>query len=150
MALTRIRASGEALLALAWIDISTGVFRLAETEASRLLADILRIDPRELILPDTIFHDPELKPVFDVLGRTAVPQPAVLFDSASAEGRIARYFGVATLDGFGTFSRAELAAAAAAVAYVEKTQIAERPPLGKPERKVPPRRCSSILQPGPI
>lgn len=52
MALTRIRASGEALLALAWIDISTGVFRLAETEASRLLADILRIDPRELILPD--------------------------------------------------------------------------------------------------
>ena len=134
MALTRIRASGEALLALAWIDISTGVFRLAETEASRLLADILRIDPRELILPDTIFHDPELKPVFDVLGRTAVPQPSVLFDSASAEGRIARYFGVATLDGFGTFSRAELAAAAAAVAYVEKTQIAERPPLGKPER----------------
>ncbi|MFL5012365.1 DNA mismatch repair protein MutS [Rhizobium sp.] len=135
MALTRIRASGEALLALAWIDISTSVFRLAETEASRLLADILRIDPRELILPDTIFHDPELKPVFDVLGRTAVPQPAVLFDSASAEGRIARYFGVATLDGFGTFSRAELAAAAAAVAYVEKTQIAERPPLGKPERE---------------
>jgi DNA mismatch repair protein MutS len=114
MALTRIRASGEALLALAWIDISTGVFRLAETEASRLLAHILRIDPRELILPDTIFHDPELKPVFDVLGRTAVPQPSVLFDSASAEGRIARYFGVATLDGFGTFSRAELAAAAAA------------------------------------
>ncbi|MGO8205206.1 hypothetical protein ACC735_39095, partial [Rhizobium ruizarguesonis] len=43
MALTRIRASGEALLALAWIYISTGVFRLAETEASRLLADILRI-----------------------------------------------------------------------------------------------------------
>ncbi|WP_163881517.1 DNA mismatch repair protein MutS [Rhizobium laguerreae] len=135
MALTRIRASGEALLALAWIDISTGVFRLAETEASRLLADILRIDPRELILPDTMFHDPELKPVFDVLGRTAVPQPSVLFDSASAEGRIARYFGVSTLDGFGTFSRAELAAAAAAVAYVEKTQIAERPPLGKPERE---------------
>jgi DNA mismatch repair protein MutS len=135
MALTRIRGASEPLLALAWIDISTGVFRLAETEASRLLADILRIDPRELILPDTMFHDPELKPVFDVLGRTAVPQPAVLFDSATAENRITRYFGVATLDGFGTFSRAELAAAAAAVAYVEKTQIAERPPLGLPERE---------------
>ena len=43
-----------------------------------------------------------------------MPQPAVLFDSATAEGRIARYFGVSTLDGFGTFSRAELAAASAA------------------------------------
>ncbi|MDI7864732.1 DNA mismatch repair protein MutS [Rhizobiaceae bacterium n13] len=135
MALARIRGSSEPAMALAWIDISTGVFRLAESDGPRLLADILRIDPRELIVPDSMFHDPELKPVFDVLGRTAVPQPAVLFDSATAEGRIARYFDVGTLDGFGSFSRAELAAAAAAVAYVEKTQIAERPPLGRPERE---------------
>ena len=135
MALARIRGGAEPQLALAWIDISTGVFRLAETDQSRLLADILRIDPRELIVPDTMFQDADLKPVFDVLGKVAVPQPGILFDSASAEGRIVRYFGVGTLDGFGSFSRAELAAAAAAVAYVEKTQIAERPPLGIPERE---------------
>lgn len=135
MALARIRGSVEAQFALAWIDISTGVFRLAETTLTRLLADIWRIDPRELIVADSLFHDEELKPVFDVLGRVAVPQPAILFDSATAEGRIARYFNVSTLDGFGTFSRVEMAAAAAAVAYVEKTQIAERPPLGSPERE---------------
>ncbi|AFL48636.1 DNA mismatch repair protein MutS [Sinorhizobium fredii] len=135
MALARIRSGSEPAYALAWIDISTGIFRLAETGESRLLADILRVEPRELILPDTVFHDPELRPVFDVLGRVAVPQPAVLFDSATAEGRIARYYGVKTLDGFGTFSRAELAAASAAISYVEKTQLAERPPLGIPERE---------------
>ncbi|MDM7982427.1 MAG: DNA mismatch repair protein MutS [Rhizobium sp.] len=135
MALARIRGGSAPQLALAWIDISTGIFRLAETTETRLLADILRIEPRELIVPDTLFHDEELKPVFDVLGRVVVPQPGVLFDSASAEGRIARYFGVGTLDGFGAFSRAEIAAAAAAVAYVEKTQISERPPLGLPERQ---------------
>lgn len=135
MTLARIKGGAEQAMALAWIDISTGVFRLAETDPSRLLADILRIEPRELIMPDTMFHDPELKPVFDVLGRVAVPQPAVLFDSATSEGRITRYFGVGTLDGFGSFSRAEFAAAAAAIAYVEKTQISERPPLGRPERE---------------
>ncbi len=135
MALSRIRGGASPQLALAWIDISTGVFQLAETEEARLLADILRIEPRELIVPDSIFFDPELKPVFDVLGRVAVPQPSVLFDSATAENRLARFFGVGTLDGFGSFTRAELAAAAAAVAYVEKTQIAERPPLGLPERQ---------------
>ncbi|NTE85076.1 DNA mismatch repair protein MutS [Agrobacterium rubi] len=135
MALARIRGSAEAQFALAWIDISTGVFRLAETTLTRLLADIWRIDPRELIVADSLFHDEELKAVFDVLGRVAVPQPAVLFDSATAEGRVARYFGVTTLDGFGAFSRVEMAAAAAAVAYVEKTQIAERPPLAAPERE---------------
>lgn len=135
MALARIKGGSEPQLALAWIDISTGVFRLAETTQLRLLADILRIEPRELIVADSVFHDEELKSTFDVLGRVAVPQPAILFDSASAEGRITRYFGVGTLDGFGAFSRAELAAAAAAVAYVEKTQIAERPPLNPPERE---------------
>ncbi|WEJ10444.1 DNA mismatch repair protein MutS [Sinorhizobium sp. M103] len=135
MALARIRSGSEPAYALAWIDISTGIFRLAETAESRLLADILRIEPRELIVPDTVFHDPDLRAVFDVLGRVAVPQPAVLFDSATAEGRISRYYGVGTLDGFGSFSRAELAAASAAVSYVEKTQLQERPALGIPERE---------------
>ena len=137
MALARVRGgaagAGDAL-ALAWIDISTGVFRVAETAPDRLLADILRVEPRELILAEPVFQDPVLRPVFDVIGRIAVPQPAVLFDSAAAEARISRFFGVATADGFGRFGRAELAAAAAAVAYVEKTQKAERPPLQRPER----------------
>jgi DNA mismatch repair protein MutS len=135
MALSRIRGSDKAVYGLAWIDISTGIFRLAETELSRLLADILRIDPKELIVADSIFHDADLRSVFDVLGRVVSPQPAVLFDSATAENRIARYYGLPTLDGFGGFTRAELSAGAAAISYVEKTQIAERPALGPPERE---------------
>jgi len=135
MALARIRGGDKAQYGLAWIDISTGVFRLAETELSRLLADILRIDPKELIVADAIFHDAELRSIFDVLGKVVSPQPAVLFDSATAESRIARYYRLTTLDGFGGFTRPELSAGAAAIAYVEKTQIAERPALGVPERE---------------
>ena len=133
MALARIRGGSAPQLALAWIDISTGIFRLAETTETRLLADILRIEPRELIVPDTLFHDEELKPAFDVLGRVVVPQPGVLFDSASAEGRIARYFGVSTLDGFGSFSRAEIAAAAIAQRFIDEILAEERAaPRGRP------------------
>ncbi|UVC09101.1 DNA mismatch repair protein MutS [Rhizobium sp. TH2] len=135
MALSRIRGGEKVQYGLAWIDISTGVFRLAETELSRLLADILRIDPKELIVADAIFHDADLRSIFDVLGKVVSPQPAVLFDSATAENRIARYYRLSTLDGFGGFTRPELSAGAAAIAYVEKTQIAERPALGAPERE---------------
>ncbi|KGF69309.1 DNA mismatch repair protein MutS [Hoeflea sp. BAL378] len=134
MALARIKGSSEAQFGLAWIDISTGAFHVAESRAARLLADIARVEPSELILAENVFHDPELRPLIDQLGRVASPQPAVLFDSATAEGRISRFFEVSSLDGFGSFSRAELAAAAAVIAYVEKTQIAERPPLGRPAR----------------
>ncbi|WP_246707420.1 DNA mismatch repair protein MutS [Mesorhizobium sp. NZP2077] len=135
MALGRVKGGADHSFAIAWIDISTGAFRVAETTADRLLADIFRVDPRELIVAEPVFHDPELKPVFDVLGRVANPQPPSLFDSASATGRIARFFDVATPDSFGTFSRAELSAISGAIAYVEKTQKAERPPLSRPERE---------------
>jgi len=134
MALARIKGSGEAQFGLAWIDISTGAFHVTESRAARLLADIARVEPSELIVAENVFHDPEIRPLIDQIGRVASPQPAVLFDSATAEGRIARFFEVGSLDGFGSFSRAELAAAAAVIAYVEKTQISERPPLGKPAR----------------
>ena len=134
MALGRTRAEPDAL-ALAWIDISTGAFRACTSSPDTLLADVLRVDPRELVVADTVFHDPALRPHFDVVGRRVNPQPATLFDSAGAEARIARFYGVATLDGFGAFSRPELSAIAGVIAYVEKTQRGERPPLARPERE---------------
>ena len=135
MALGRVKGGAEASYALAWIDISTGAFRVAETSEERLAADIFRVDPKELIVAEPLFHDEALKPLFDMLGRVASPQPPSLFDSASAAQRIARFYGVATPDSFGAFSRAELSAISGAIAYVEKTQKAERPPLARPERE---------------
>ncbi|WP_110749844.1 DNA mismatch repair protein MutS [Phyllobacterium leguminum] len=135
MTLGRVKGAEDGRMALAWIDISTGAFRVVETAADRLLADIMRVDPRELIVAEPVFHDASLRPVFDMIGRAVTPQPASLFDSAIAEARIKRYFDVAALDGFGQFSRCELSAISGAIAYIEKTQIAQRPPLMRPERE---------------
>lgn len=130
-----VRGTEESLLALAWIDISTGQFRMTETTPEKLYADIMRVDPSELIVPESAFQDPELRPTLDLLGRIVMPQHASLFDSATASERIKRYYGVATLDGFGEFNRTELSAISGAIAYLEKTQLAERPPLMRPERE---------------
>lgn len=135
MALGRVKGEAENVLALAWIDISTGMFRVAESSPERLLADIMRVDPRELIVAEPVFHHLELRAIFDQLGQVVIPQPAVLFDSAGAQSRIQHYYDVATLDGFGQFSRSELSAISGAIAYIEKTQISERPPLMRPERE---------------
>jgi len=135
MALAQTKARDGAALALAWIDISTGIFRVASTRPERLLADIMRVDPQELIVADDVWQNSALRPVFDVIGRIAAPQPPSLFDGATAEARICSYYQVATLDGFASFARAELAAISAAIAYVEKTQIGERPPLMRPQQE---------------
>ena len=135
MILGRVRGAEEGMLALAWIDISTGQFRMTETAPEKLYADIMRVDPSELIVPETAFHDPQIRPTLDLLGRIVMPQHPSLFESSTAEERIKRYYGVATLDGFGEFNRTELSAISGAIAYLEKTQIAERPPLMRPERE---------------
>ena len=64
------------------------------------------------------------------------PLPRDGLDPASAEWRLKRHFGVSTLDAFGTFSRAELAAAGSALIYVEKTQLDSRPVFNPPTREV--------------
>ena len=56
-------------------------------------------------------------------------------DGAAAERRVCEFYGVETLDGFGAFSRAEIAAAALALAYVKRTQFEARPALSPPTRR---------------
>lgn len=126
---------GQDRFAISWIDISTGDFRLAESDGARLSADIARVDPRELLVPDSFFADDALGAFVRELPVSVTPLPGAFFDGATAGSRLAAYFGVGTLDGLGSFSRVELSAAAAALAYVEKTQISERPPLARPIRE---------------
>jgi DNA mismatch repair protein MutS len=135
-ALARVKAGeGRDELALAWIDLSTGAFRVCETAPDRLGADIARIDPSELVAPDSLSAEPLYKAAFGQMRAALSPQPANLFDSAAAGERLKSHFAIAALDGLGDFSRAERAAAGAVLAYVEKTQIAERPALMRPVRE---------------
>lgn len=130
-----VGSAGADRYALAWIDISTGDFRVAETDALRFTADLARIDPRELLAPDSLLADAEAGPVLRALPIQLDPLPAAFFDGSTAAARLAAYFDLETLDGIGSFSRVELSAAAAALAYVERTQVNARVPLARPIRE---------------
>jgi DNA mismatch repair protein MutS len=135
LAIARSRASAtEDRFALAWIDISTSEFNVAECERAGLAAAIARIEPGEIIVADAVFSDTELSPYLRSLP-AVTPLTRDVFDGATAERRLASFFGVATTASFGAFSRIELTAAAAAVTYVERTQIGKRPPLSPPVRE---------------
>ncbi len=136
LALARARASSgdESRFALAWIDISTGEFRLAERDRAGVAAEIARLEPGEIIVSDTLYDDPELAPYLRSLPRVT-PLARDVFDGSTAERRLAGYFGVSTTEGFGTLSRLELTAAAACISYIERTQLGERPPLSPPARE---------------
>ena len=135
LALARSRASStEDRFALAWIDISTAEFRVAECDRGSLAAEIARIEPGEIIVSDAVYADVELAPYLRSLP-ALTPLTRDVFDGATAERRLAAFFAVATTASFGAFSRLELTAAAAATTYVERTQLGKRPPLSPPARE---------------
>ncbi|MBP0616308.1 DNA mismatch repair protein MutS [Jiella mangrovi] len=132
MTLTRIGGGEAPDYALAWADLSTGIFRTSAVGADGIEAEIAAVEPSEIVVADTLFHDPAFAPRLKRFGRAVRPEPQAFFDGATAEARICRFFDVATLEGLGRFSRAELSAAAALIAYLGKTQLAAKPMLERP------------------
>ncbi|WP_075216888.1 DNA mismatch repair protein MutS [Mongoliimonas terrestris] len=135
-AVTRQRGSepGADRFALAWVDVSTGAFRLCEVDAGGLAALIARIEPKELLVSDALFDEDDLRRTWKASGAAVVPLPRAFFDGATAPDRLAAFYGIASVDSFGRFSRLELSVAAAVIAYVDKTQVGQRPPLDPPGR----------------
>jgi DNA mismatch repair protein MutS len=124
----------EPVFGLAWLDISTGEFRVAATDHIRLSAEIARLEPGEIIIADSTRDDPDLREFWRSLPAVS-PVTKDVFDSATAERRLTAFFSVATTESFGAFSRLEMSAAAAAVTYVERTQIGKRPNLSPPSHE---------------
>ena len=134
-AVARIRApDGGWTCGLAAVDISTGAFVVWEAAQADLAAELARLDPREIVVPDTVLDDPDLRALWRQTRAAVTPLARDGLDATAGERRLTAFFGVATMDSFGPFSRAELAAAAAVVTYVERTQLGARPTLSPPTR----------------
>ena len=64
IARARLSSAGEdGRFALAWIDISTGEFRVAECDRAALAAEIARLEPGEIIVSDALYGEAELAPL---------------------------------------------------------------------------------------
>ena len=135
LAIARARGSSAGdRIGLAWIDISTSEFIVTECSTGELAATLARINPNEAVVTDALYGDPELGPLLREL-RAVTPLTRDFFDSVTAERRLCDYFAVATMDGLSAMSRLEATAAAAAVTYIDRTQVGKRPPLSPPSRE---------------
>ena len=93
-------------------DISTGRLELEECAPDALGGALARIGASEVIVAETA------ESVIGVVP-DAIARPSRGFDSARGETLLRDLHGVTTLDGFGTFSRAMLAAAAGLIDYLD-------------------------------
>ena len=123
---------------VAWVDVSTGALQVQPTSAAGLAATLARISPSELLVPDRLLNPDgsgaRIAAQLEDWRPVLAPMPSSRFDSANGTKRLEALFGVGALDGFGNFSRAELAAAGALVDYLELTQQGRLPRLSAPRR----------------
>ena len=129
--------------ALAWLDMSTGQFQVMAVAAGELGDRLAALLPGELLAAESMLEDPASTPALEDWRKILTPLPAQDFDSTAGERRLKAAYGIAALDAFGSFGRAEVAAAGALLAYVEATQIGRRPLL-QPLRQVAPDSVMAI------
>jgi DNA mismatch repair protein MutS len=125
---------------LASVDISTGAFIVAAATEAALDAEIARLDPAEIVVPESLLSLPCLTRFAREKKHPVTPLGCEAGAGPSAERRIKDYFGLASLDGLGALPGAEIAAAAAAIFYIEHTQFSARPALSLPARLAPGAR----------
>ncbi|MEO0642290.1 MAG: DNA mismatch repair protein MutS, partial [Pseudomonadota bacterium] len=106
VALAELRES----VGIASVDVSTGAMMLAQCPIELLGAELARLGPSEVVVPEGWGHGIPEDPT--VHARAS-------FDSDSGAARLAELHAVATLDGFGEFSRAMCAAAGGIVSYLD-------------------------------
>ena len=116
-------------LGLAWVEMSTGEFQTERISIDSLSLALNRVAPGELLVPEKLSQREGLSNLFAEWRDQLTPQPDSRFDSENATARLQTLYGVASLDGFGDFSRAELSAAGALVDYLELTQAGRLPRL---------------------
>jgi len=121
-------------LGLAWIDISTGAFHTQPVEPVNLGAALARLEPGEILAAESLPARPPWAGALADWRGVLTPLPQSRFDSVSGAKRLEALFGVDTLDAFGGFGRAEIAAAGALVDYVELTQRGRLPRIDRPHR----------------
>ncbi|OIQ34353.1 MAG: DNA mismatch repair protein MutS [Roseobacter sp. MedPE-SWchi] len=124
--------------ALAWADISTGAFHVMPISQVRLSPELARLAPSELIVADGATYE-ATSPLAEEYKIPLTPLGKASFDSTAAEKRICSLFGVSALDGFGSFTRAEISAMGALIDYLEITQKGKLPLLQQPVQEAEDR-----------
>ena len=119
-------------LGLAWLDISTGSFTMQPVARAEIGAALARLDGGEILAPESLAT---VAP-FDDWRDRLTPLPASRFDSDNGRRRLEALYRVATLDAYGDFSRAELAAGGALIDYVALTQKGHLPRIAPPSRLI--------------
>jgi DNA mismatch repair protein MutS len=110
---------------LSYLDISTGVFRVTESnDMNSIVEEALRISPSEVLLPESSKSDPFFSPILKAMAdRSTTFISDTAFRFGRGRERLVDQFKIFSLEGFGCeHLKAGVRAAGALVCYIRETQ----------------------------
>jgi DNA mismatch repair protein MutS len=126
----------EDLSAIAYLDISTGTFRVTEAKDLRALIDeTMRISPSEILLPDSAKTDARYTSIIHALSEKSISYlEDRAFEFKPGYERLTDQFKTISLEGFGCEDlKSGIRAAGAVIFYVRETQKQETEHLARLE-----------------
>jgi len=115
--------------ALSWVDISTGHFFTQAVDESKIVDEVLRLSPREVLLAECrgqLFEAEQKKlsqQISQLTGAVITERPGWFFDPYTAKEKLLKHFQANTLEGFGIADDFEgIRAAGAILEYLDETQ----------------------------
>jgi DNA mismatch repair protein MutS len=125
--LLALAPEGAERVGAAWLDVSTGHVCTESLGAAELGALLARLEPAEVVAPESIAAGDALTPLGGLVREAAPPR-----DGARLA---AEAWGVASLAAFGSFTDGETAALAMALDYVRSASGGTLPRLAPPESR---------------
>ena len=118
-------------IGIAWVELSTGSFQVHELSDTRLLDELTRLDPAEVLLPEESAVGDTVRQLSSVAVTCRSPYE---FGFDTAGRALTQFFKTSTLDGFGIEDMPlAIGAAGALISYLEETQLAALPHIRKIE-----------------
>lgn len=121
--------------AVAWIELSTGLFHYECVQSASLNSTLERIDPKEILVADTLKWQNEQ-------GFSVTAQPASLFDLGNCKEQLKSHLGTQAIESFGDFSDVEIVACGALLDYIKRTQKGVCPYIQSPQKLL----CSTYME----
>ncbi|MCC6409022.1 MAG: DNA mismatch repair protein MutS [Planctomycetes bacterium] len=118
------RASRTPRAALAWVDLSTGVFQGAVLPLAAVRDELARLQPAEIVWsPESAARAPEIARELAAAGTRTTERESWRFDLVSMRRVLEKHFKTATLEGFGLENDSALVSPAGAlIEYLQETQ----------------------------
>lgn len=105
-----------------FLDLSTGQFYVGKTNDNNLIADLTKINPVEILIPDSF--DLSIKDtIFKIFNVQINEQPFIYYNKSFGEEKIKEHFNVISLKSFGIEQEEEIISSVGALLqYIEYTQ----------------------------